>query len=60
MRIDQETLASISTPDHAETRLGILEFADGAPGWFIILRLYSPLASFFDKTWRPAKSQEVK
>jgi hypothetical protein len=28
-------------------------------GWFIILRLYSPLASFFDKTWRPSEVQEV-
>jgi hypothetical protein len=24
-------------------------------GWFPILRLYSPLASFFDKTWRPSE-----
>lgn len=24
-------------------------------GWFISLRLYSPLASFFDKTWRPSE-----
>jgi hypothetical protein len=24
-------------------------------GWFIILRLYSPLQSFFDKTWRPSE-----
>ena len=24
-------------------------------GWFVALRLYSPLASFFDKTWRPGE-----
>jgi hypothetical protein len=24
-------------------------------GWFPILRLYSPLASFFEKTWRPSE-----
>jgi len=24
-------------------------------GWFPILRLYSPLKSFFDKTWRPSE-----
>lgn len=24
-------------------------------GWFTILRLYSPLESFFDKTWRPSE-----
>jgi hypothetical protein len=29
-------------------------------GWFIILRLYSPLEPFFDKTWRPSEIEEVK
>ena len=24
-------------------------------GWFLILRLYSPLQSYFDKTWRPSE-----
>ncbi|MCX5044747.1 DUF1214 domain-containing protein [Aldersonia sp. NBC_00410] len=24
-------------------------------GFFVILRLYSPLGSFFDKTWRPGE-----
>jgi len=24
-------------------------------GWFTILRLYSPLESFFAKTWRPSE-----
>ena len=24
-------------------------------GWFTILRLYSPLESFFDKSWRPSE-----
>jgi hypothetical protein len=24
-------------------------------GWFLILRLYSPLQPFFDKTWRPSE-----
>ena len=24
-------------------------------GWFVILRLYSPLQPFFDKTWRPSE-----
>jgi hypothetical protein len=28
-------------------------------GWFPILRLYSPLQPFFDKTWRPGEIQEV-
>jgi hypothetical protein len=29
-------------------------------GWFTILRLYSPLEPFFDKTWRPSEIQLVK
>ncbi len=28
-------------------------------GWFPILRLYSPLAPFFDKTWRPSEIEPV-
>lgn len=29
-------------------------------GWFTILRLYSPLQPFFDKTWRPSEIELVK
>ncbi|MEQ9379495.1 MAG: DUF1214 domain-containing protein, partial [Pirellulales bacterium] len=29
-------------------------------GWFIILRLYSPLKPFFDKSWRPSEIELVK
>jgi hypothetical protein len=29
-------------------------------GWFVILRLYSPLQPFFDKSWRPGEITEVK
>jgi hypothetical protein len=32
---------------------------DPARGWFVILRLYSPLQSFFDKTWRPGEIDPV-
>ena len=28
-------------------------------GWFVILRLYSPLESFFDKSWKPSDIEEV-
>jgi len=28
-------------------------------GWFLILRLYSPLEPFFDKSWRPSEIQLV-
>jgi hypothetical protein len=29
-------------------------------GWNTILRLYSPLAPWFDKAWRPGEIEEVK
>ena len=29
-------------------------------GWFMILRLYSPLESFFTKKWRPSEIELVK
>ena len=28
-------------------------------GWFVILRLYSPLQPFFDKTWRPGEFEPL-
>ncbi len=28
-------------------------------GWWMILRLYSPEASFFDKTWRPSEIEPI-
>jgi hypothetical protein len=33
---------------------------DPERGWFTILRLYSPLKSFFDKTWRPGEFELVR
>jgi hypothetical protein len=32
---------------------------DPAKGWFVILRLYSPLQPFFDKTWRVGEIERV-
>jgi hypothetical protein len=29
-------------------------------GWFMILRLYSPLPAFFEKSWRPSEVELVK
>ncbi|MDZ4781985.1 MAG: DUF1254 domain-containing protein [Planctomycetia bacterium] len=29
-------------------------------GWFLILRLYSPLESFFDKSWRPSEVELIE
>ena len=28
-------------------------------GWFVVLRLYSPLQPFFDKTWRAGEIEPV-
>ena len=33
---------------------------DPAKGWFVILRLYSPLQAFFDKSWRPSEIELVQ
>jgi hypothetical protein len=33
---------------------------DPEKGWFTILRLYSPLPSFFDKSWRPSEVELVE
>jgi hypothetical protein len=32
---------------------------DPDKGWFVILRLYSPLQPFFDKSWRPGEIEAV-
>ena len=29
-------------------------------GWFVILRLYSPLEPFFDKSWKPSEIEKVR
>jgi hypothetical protein len=29
-------------------------------GWFVLLRIYSPLPAFFDKSWRPGEIEEVR
>lgn len=33
---------------------------DPEKGWVTILRLYSPLPSFFDKRWRPSEVEPVE
>jgi hypothetical protein len=33
---------------------------DPEKGWFTILRFYSPLPSFFDRSWRPSEIQMLK
>jgi hypothetical protein len=29
-------------------------------GWFVALRLYSPLEPFFDKSWRPSEIELLR
>lgn len=29
-------------------------------GWFTVLRLYGPIGTWFDRTWRPGEIDEVK
>ncbi len=33
---------------------------DPGKGWFTILRLYSPMPAFFDKSWRPSEIERVE
>ena len=33
---------------------------DPEKGWFVILRLYSPLEPFFTKAWRPSEIELVR
>ena len=48
MSVSTETLRSISARQ-----------TDPDKGFFAILRCYSPLQSYFDKSWRPGEIEEV-
>ena len=45
MSINPENLAALSTPDRAETRLGALEFSDGAPSPQTLAKVMTTLTS---------------
>ncbi|WIX76850.1 DUF1214 domain-containing protein [Amycolatopsis carbonis] len=49
---------SPTQPDHVAPGNWIQ--TDPARGWFTLLRLYSPLQSFFDKTWRAGEIEPVQ
>ena len=66
--VSPEILASVSTPDLVESRLGTLEFDDGAPSektaallydHLDFVKLYNPLQPFFDKTWWPSEIEPI-
>ena len=46
-------------PSPTASRAGNWIQTDPDKGWFVILRCYSPLQPFFDKTWRPGEIEAV-
>jgi hypothetical protein len=67
---DYPTAAATADPDGSTTVCFGPQRPDGVPegnwvqtdpdkGWFQLLRLYSPLPSFFDKTWRPGEIEPL-
>ena len=46
-------------PGRTASRPGNWIQTDPDRGWFVVLRLYSPLQPFFDKTWRPGEFEPV-
>ena len=50
--------AAISVPDLVPSPLGDLQTVPGK-AWFAMLRLYGPLAPWFDKTWRPGEIEPL-
>ena len=57
-RLDDRLLRARRSPT-ASTRGNWIQTMPGK-GWFTILRLYSPLEPFFDKSWRPSEIEPVK
>lgn len=52
------TLSFGPTPPAGMERGNWIQTVPGK-GWFAILRLYSPLEAFFDRTWRPGEVERV-
>ncbi len=57
---DGSTTIYFSPTQPAGVKRGNWIQTDPRKGWFTILRLYSPLESFFDKSWRPSEIEPVK
>jgi hypothetical protein len=49
---DGATTVHLSPEKPADVADGNWIQSDPEKGWFVVLRLYSPLQPFFDKTWR--------
>jgi hypothetical protein len=56
---DGSTVVYISPTQPDGVAAGNWIQSDPEKGWFTILRCYSPLASFFDKSWRAGEIELV-
>ena len=56
---DGSTTVVFSPERPADTPEGNWIQTDPDKGWFAILRLYSPLQSYFDKSWRPSEMEPL-
>jgi len=56
---DGSTAVYFAPTQPAGVKRGNWVQTDPKKGWFTILRLYSPLQPFFDKTWRPSEIELV-
>jgi hypothetical protein len=56
---DGSTVVYISPAQPDGVAAGNWIQTDSDKGWFVILRCYSPLQPFFDKTWRPGEIETV-
>ena len=57
---DGSTTVTFSPERPADTQEGNWIQTDPGKGWFVLLRLYSPLQPYFDKSWRPSEIEAVK
>jgi len=57
---DGSTTVYISPTQPKDVERGNWIQTDPKKGWFICLRLYSPLQTFFDKSWRPSEIDLIK
>ena len=57
---DGSTTIFISPKQPKGVKRGNWIQTDPDKGWFVILRLYSPLETFFTKEWRPSEMELVK
>ena len=55
--VDRRIPEALSTSRRKPVRVSDGNWIPTTPGkgWNTILRLYNPLASFFDKSWRPSE-----